>query len=120
MTAPALQKFEKLLQDNKQFDFFFINADNSNDKNYLNYCLELAENGALIVRDNVLANGSVANELVEAKHYTEFMKTFNKKMANHSQLESTLIPIGDGLTLSKVNKYVQIIIQFLNRFRKQG
>jgi caffeoyl-CoA O-methyltransferase len=64
----------------------------------------LAEPGALIVTDNVLAGGSVLNQDVPAKRYTQYMKKFNETVANHSQLESLLIPIGDGLTLSKVKK----------------
>ncbi|MFD4930470.1 O-methyltransferase [Peribacillus butanolivorans] len=102
MTGAALQSLEKLVGDNKRFDFFFIDADKDNYENYLQYCIRLAEPGALIVMDNVLVGGSVADQDAEPKHYTAFMKTFNKTVANHPQLESLLIPIGDGLTISKV------------------
>lgn len=104
MTGPALQNLEKLIEDQQQFDFFFIDADKANYENYLNHCIELAAEDALIVCDNVLANGSVANEQIEAKGYTELMKKFNETVANHPRLESTLIPIGDGLTISRVRK----------------
>ncbi len=107
MTGPALENLEQLVKDQKRFDFFFIDADKANYENYLNYCIELAEDDALIVCDNVLANGSVANEQVEAKRYTELMKKFNETVANHPQLESTLIPIGDGLTISTMRKRKQ-------------
>ncbi|HJF34345.1 MAG TPA: O-methyltransferase, partial [Sporosarcina psychrophila] len=40
----------------------------------------------------------------KSKRYTELMKTFNETVANHPQLESLLIPIGDGLTISRVKK----------------
>ncbi|MGE6256965.1 O-methyltransferase [Heyndrickxia sporothermodurans] len=104
MTGPALQSLKQLVSSNKEFDFFFIDADKENYENYLNYCVRLAENGALIVCDNVLAHGSVADESVEPKRHTEFMKKFNETVAKHPQLESILIPIGDGLTISKVQK----------------
>jgi caffeoyl-CoA O-methyltransferase len=104
LIGPALQSLEQLVSDNRQFDFFFIDADKENYENYLNYCIRLAENGALIVCDNVLAKGSVADESAEPGRHTEFMKKFNKTVADHPQLESVLIPIGDGLTISKVNK----------------
>lgn len=58
--------------------------------------------GALIVTDNVLAGGSVADPSAKNKRYTEIMKKFNETVANHPQLESILIPIGDGITISKV------------------
>jgi caffeoyl-CoA O-methyltransferase len=104
LTGPALQSLEQLVSDNRQFDFFFIDADKENYENYLNYCIRLAENGALIVCDNVLARGTVADESAEPERHTEFMKKFNETVANHPQLESVLIPIGDGLTISKVEK----------------
>ncbi|WP_174732193.1 O-methyltransferase [Mesobacillus harenae] len=102
MTGPALQSLEKLLEDNKKFDFFFIDADKENYENYLEYCIKLAEPGALILSDNVLAGGSVVDDSAEPKGYTEVMRKFNKTVAEHPKLESLLIPIGDGLTLSRV------------------
>lgn len=104
LIGPALQSLEQLVSDNKQFDFFFIDADKENYNNYLDYCIRLAGNGALIVCDNVLARGSVAEESAEPGRHTEFMKQFNETVANHPKLESILIPIGDGLTVSKVKK----------------
>ncbi|RRN74028.1 hypothetical protein EI200_05005 [Peribacillus simplex] len=80
-----------------------MDADKENYENYLQYCIKLAaERGALIVLDNVLAGGSVADEDAQPKHYPAFMKAFNGNVANHPQLESLLIPIGDRLTISKV------------------
>ncbi|RFB14823.1 O-methyltransferase [Bacillus sp. HNG] len=102
MVGPALQNLEHLINTNKRFDFFFIDADKENYENYLNYCIQLAVNGALIVCDNVLARGTVADEHAEPARHTESMKKFNTTVANHPQLESVLIPIGDGLTVSKV------------------
>lgn len=104
ITGVALQSLEKLVEDNKRFDFFFIDADKENYENYLEYCIRLADSGALIVTDNVLAGGSVADQGVTPRRYTELMKKFNEVVANHPQLESILIPIGDGMTISKVNK----------------
>jgi caffeoyl-CoA O-methyltransferase len=100
--GPALESLEKLVGEGNRFDFFFIDADKGNYENYLKYCIELAEPGALIVADNVLARGSVADPAVESKHSTEIMKKFNETVAVHPQLESILIPIGDGVTVSKV------------------
>jgi len=104
ITGPALQSLEKLVQSNERFDFFFIDADKDNYENYLNYCVKLANPDAIIVTDNVLAAGSVADPNAKPKRYTELMKKFNVAVANHPQLESIIIPIGDGMTLSKVKK----------------
>src|SRR5690606_8337638 len=102
MTGAALESLNKLAAENRKFDFFFIDADKVNYENYLNGCLKLAEPGALIVADNVLARGTVADDAAETSRHTEVMKAFNQVVANHPQLESLLIPIGDGLTVSKV------------------
>ena len=102
MTGPALDSLEKLVKENKRFDFFFIDADKGNYENYLHYCIRLSSPGAIIVADNVLARGSVADSEVVPKRYTEQMKKFNETVANHPQLESILIPIGDGMTVSRV------------------
>lgn len=104
ITGPALESLENLSKKGKKFDLFFIDADKDNYENYLEYCIRLAEPGALIIADNVLAGGSVADPSARNRRYTDSMKAFNKKVANHSQLESMLLPIGDGLTVSRVKK----------------
>lgn len=102
VTGEAIHSLEKLITENQKYDFFFIDADKTNYEHYLEYCIKLAGSGALIVTDNVLVRGSVADDDVQPKPYTEIMKKFNKTVANHPQLESVLIPIGDGMTVSKV------------------
>ncbi|WP_421383196.1 O-methyltransferase [Bacillus salacetis] len=102
ITGEALVSLEKLAEEQKKYDFFFIDADKGNYENYLESCIRIAEPGALIVADNVLAGGSVADPAIEPKHSTEFMKKFNETAASHPKLESILIPIGDGLTVSRV------------------
>ncbi|WP_342546554.1 O-methyltransferase [Lysinibacillus sp. FSL K6-4013] len=104
MTGPALESLEKLVAEGQRFDFFFIDADKDNYENYLAYCIQLASPGAFIVTDNVLAGGSVADPKAAPKRYTAIMKKFNVTVANHPQLESVLLPIGDGMTVSKVKK----------------
>ncbi|GED34366.1 O-methyltransferase [Brevibacillus centrosporus] len=104
MIGPALQSLEQLVSEKRQFDFFFIDADKDNYENYLHACIRLAKPGALIVADNVLAGGSVAADNAMPTRYTKIMRKFNEAVANHPQLESQLIPIGDGLTVSKVKE----------------
>lgn len=104
MTGPALDSLEKLQQSDRRFDFFFIDADKGNYPNYLEGCVQLAEPGALILSDNVLARGSVADDSLLPTKHTATMKKYNELVASHPLLESVLIPIGDGVTLSRVKK----------------
>lgn len=103
-TGPAWDSLTQLEGEEQQFDFFFIDADKENYANYLEACIRLAEPEALIVLDNVLARGSVADPEVQPKRYTSFMQEFNETVANHAQLESLLIPLGDGMTVARVKK----------------
>src|SRR5699024_7479347 len=64
MTGPALESLKKLTVENKQFDFFFIDADKDNYPNYLEQCIKLAEPHAVIAIDNVLARGGVSDNEV--------------------------------------------------------
>ncbi|HEF1905456.1 TPA: methyltransferase [Bacillus cereus] len=58
--------------------------------------------GEIGVKDVI--GGSIADESVKQKRYTEVMKKFNEMIANHSHLEFVLVPISDGMTISKVKK----------------
>ncbi|RAZ79617.1 O-methyltransferase [Planococcus halotolerans] len=104
LTGPALESLNKLSESSESFDFFFIDADKGNYKNYLEACIKLAEPGAIIVADNVLAGGSVADSAIEPRQNTEIMKSFNETVVKHPQLESLLLPVGDGMTVSQVKK----------------
>ncbi|WP_033542602.1 O-methyltransferase [Planococcus sp. CAU13] len=104
LTGPALDSLKKLSDSGESFDFFFIDADKENYENYLEACLKIAQPGAVIVADNVLAGGTVADPTLEPKQNTEIMKSFNQVTANHPKLESLLIPVGDGMTVSQVKK----------------
>lgn len=95
----------------ERFDFFFIDADKESYRTYLDLCIQLASNGAMILMDNVLAQGAVADfetnveEWPEKKQKrVELMREFNLYVSKHPQLFSALLPIGDGVICSIVNK----------------
>ncbi|WP_252314703.1 O-methyltransferase [Sinobaca sp. H24] len=104
MVGEALDTLKHLRESENSYDFIFIDADKKNYVNYLDYAIELANPQALIVADNVLAGDTVFNADLEDKRYTEAIRQFNEKVASHPQLESTLIPSGDGITVSRVVK----------------
>ena len=51
--------------------------------------------------DNVLWSGKVLEETQKNDRDTAVLKEFNQKLAQHSQLETVLLPLRDGLTLSR-------------------
>jgi caffeoyl-CoA O-methyltransferase len=96
----ALAQLEKLREENMKFDFFFIDADKVNYPNYLDWALQLANPGAIIVGDNTLMHGRVQNPS-ENKDSIKAMREFNRKIAEDSRLESTVLPAYDGLAIAR-------------------
>lgn len=102
LVGPALEGLQTLKDQNETFDFFFIDADKGNYQKYLDACVKLATPGAVIVSDNVLVDGTVAGLDGQVKGFTETMKKYNEYVASHPQLQSIILPIGDGMTVSIV------------------
>ncbi|MBB6452555.1 putative O-methyltransferase YrrM [Salirhabdus euzebyi] len=100
-TGEALESLKQLEKEQKKFDFIFIDADKENYPNYLEYAIQLSNPGALIVGDNVLQRGRVYNTSIDDER-TESIRSFNEQIANNPQLESIILPIRDGISVSRV------------------
>lgn len=86
----------------KTFDLVFIDADKQNYPNYLEIILPKLKSGSVILSDNVLWTGKVIEELQKGDKDTEAILKYNKMINENSQLETVLLPIRDGLTLTRV------------------
>ncbi len=95
----ALEIIPKL---NKTFDLVFIDADKNNYPNYLEIILPKLKKGAVILSDNVLWSGKVVEELKEDDEETKALIKYNKLLNEHRNLETVLLPIRDGLAISRV------------------
>ena len=98
--APALKTLEKLSQMGKKFDLIFIDADKGNYKNYYELCLNLINEKALIIFDNVLWHGDVFKKNVTDKQ-TSVMREFNKHIKDDNRVQKVILPLGDGLTICR-------------------
>ncbi len=96
---PALETLEKL--KNKKFDMIFIDADKMNYKQYYEKSLGLINQGGLIIIDNVLWHGEVADEKINDK-FTLNIREFNEFVSNDKRVEQVIIPLGDGMTVCRV------------------
>ena len=96
---PALETLEEL--KNKKFDMIFIDADKMNYKQYYEKSLGLISQGGLIIIDNVLWHGEVADENKNDK-FTLNMREFNEFISNDKRVEQIIIPLGDGMTICRV------------------
>lgn len=86
-----------------QYDLVFLDADKKNYLNYLELLLPKIKKGGLLLSDNVLWSGKVLEETQKNDRDTAVLKEYNQKLAKHSQLETVLLPLRDGLTLSRKN-----------------
>jgi predicted O-methyltransferase YrrM len=80
----------------------FIDADKSNYPKYLELLLPKLASGAVILSDNVLWSGKVVAPVSIDDKETQALLIYNKLLNNHPKLETVLLPIRDGLTISRV------------------
>jgi len=99
--GPAIETMDKLLEDGNQniFDFIFIDADKENYINYYERALKLIRPGGIVAVDNVLWMGSVINEKNQGDDVNT-IRRLNKIIHNDPRVTMSMLPVGDGLTLS--------------------
>ncbi|MDC1273189.1 class I SAM-dependent methyltransferase [Pelagibacteraceae bacterium] len=99
IVKPALDSLDEL--KNSKFDMVFIDADKMNYKEYYERSLKLLDKGGLIIVDNVLWHGEVADE-DNLDKYTINIRDFNTYVANDKRVEQIIVPLGDGMTVCRV------------------
>ena len=99
IVKPALDSLEEL--KNSKFDMVFIDADKMNYKEYYERSLNLMDKGGLIIVDNVLWHGEVADD-DNLDKYTINIRDFNTYVANDKRVEQIIVPLGDGMTACRV------------------
>ena len=99
IVKPALDSLEEL--KNQKFDMVFIDADKMNYKEYYERSLSLLDKGGLIIVDNVLWHGEVADE-DNLDKFTVNIRDFNTYVANDKRVEQIIVPLGDGMTVCRV------------------
>lgn len=100
--APALETLDRLIDEKRVglFDMAFVDADKTAYQEYYERCLDLLRPGGLIVFDNMLWDGKVADETVDDED-TLAIRHLNEKLHTDNRVSISLLPIGDGLTLAR-------------------
>ena len=96
---PALESLEEL--ENDKFDMVFIDADKMNYIKYYERTLKLLNKGGLIIVDNVLWHGEVADDTNDDK-FTLNIREFNEHVANDKRVEQIIVSLGDGMTICRI------------------
>ncbi|MHB8581120.1 MAG: O-methyltransferase [Ignavibacteriaceae bacterium] len=85
----------------RKYDFIFLDADKSDYKRLLDYCLILLRKDGILFVDNLLWKGYSASPRVPAdqKNFTKDIREFNKIFTSQKSLMTTILPVGDGIGL---------------------
>ncbi len=86
----------------KKYDLVFIDADKENYINYFNMVVPLMNKGGIILSDNVLWSGKVLEALNPKDQSTKILLEYNQMVNNDPRVETVLLPIRDGLTVTRV------------------
>ena len=97
---PALEALKELKDKNEIFDLVFIDADKENYQKYYDYGLQLIKKNGLIIIDNVLWHGEVADPEKNDK-FTNIIREFNKYVKDDKKTEQVMLPLGDGFTVCR-------------------
>jgi predicted O-methyltransferase YrrM len=91
-----------LPQFDQKFDLVFVDADKANYSNYFHLIIDKMNPGGIILSDNVLWSGKVVEALDPKDIDTAALLEYNRLLNEDPRLETVLLPIRDGLTLSRV------------------
>ncbi|VVB06573.1 unnamed protein product [Arabis nemorensis] len=98
----AAESLKSLIENGEgsSYDFAFVDADKRMYQDYFELLLKLVRVGGVIVMDNVLWHGRVADPMVnDAK--TISIRNFNKKLMDDERISISMVPIGDGMTICR-------------------
>lgn len=87
----------------KRYDMVFLDAAKGQYPEFLPECLRMLNKGGLLVSDNVLYKGMIANDdlvVRRKKTIVKRMRDYLDSICRNDELETSIIPIGDGIALS--------------------
>lgn len=84
-----------------EFDLVFIDADKINYSNYFQMVIDRVRKGGLIIADNVLWSGKVAEKKEKIDKDTQALLEFNKMVTEDLRVENVLLPVRDGLMMMR-------------------
>lgn len=98
--GPALVSLDKLKLEERVYDLAFLDADKENIDAYFELALAMVKSGGLLLIDNVLWSGRVADPSFQDSA-TLALRALNQKLHGDERVTLSMIPLGDGLTLAR-------------------
>jgi predicted O-methyltransferase YrrM len=99
--APATETLATL--DDDSFDMAFIDADKPSYDAYYEGCLRVVRPGGLILLDNTLQDGRVADPSADDENVSA-IRALNDRISADERVDAVLLPLADGLTLARVRE----------------
>ena len=94
---------KEILNDlNEMYDLVFIDADKENYIEYFNQVSERLNKNGIIISDNVLWSGKVLDSSLEKDEETNALVNFNKILNEDKRFETVILPLRDGLSISRL------------------
>ena len=100
----ALESMENLINEGKQFDLIFIDADKENYLKYYETVLPLLSKNGVIAFDNVLWSGQVLYAEDQTEE-TKAIRELNDYLIKDDRIECVMLPVRDGITLIRSKGY---------------
>ena len=88
---------QSMIDRQQSYDLIFIDADKNNYPNYYELSLNLLVSNGIIIIDNMLWHGDVADETKQDSQ-TKTIRDLNLKIQNDTRVEFSLLPLSDGLS----------------------
>ena len=93
----GVEIMQTMIDRQHSYDFIFIDADKNNYPNYYELSLSLVPSNGIIIIDNMLWHGDVADEKKNDSQ-TNTIRDLNTKIQNDSRVDFSLLPLSDGLS----------------------
>ena len=93
----GVEVMQSMIDRQHSFDFIFIDADKNNYLNYYELSLQLLRSNGIIIIDNMLWHGDVADENI-TNSQTNTIRDLNKKIQQDERVNFSLLPLSDGLS----------------------
>ena len=100
----AKEELFRLSSNEEKFDFVFIDAAKGEYQQYFELASSLLIHDGLIISDNILFRGYVAGDKNPPHRYKNLIKkirAYNEWLVNLTDFKTTIVPIGDGLSISQ-------------------
>jgi len=97
IVGAGVDVMQSMIDRQHSFDFIFIDADKNNYPNYYELSLQLLRPNGIIIIDNMLWHGDVADEN-KTDSQTNTIRDLNKKIQQDERVDFSLLPLSDGLS----------------------